>query len=141
MREYARHALPDWRSVKLLALLAVALLEASDAATGVKNLLLAGVEGMAVGAHVSEHVIVAAGAAGHEGVAARARHLNGVIIRMDTLLHGLSPMEFGGPGSPRPNGGREPEPQGLYVNPRIFSTGAMLVGLATDGETRASAGT
>ena len=41
----------------LLALLAVALLEASNAATGVKNLLLAGVERVALRAHVNEHVI------------------------------------------------------------------------------------
>ena len=52
----------------LLALLAVALLEASNAATGVKNLLLAGVERVALRAHVNEHVIFPlASGAGHEG--------------------------------------------------------------------------
>ena len=38
----------------LLALLAVALLEASNAATGIENLLLAGVERVALRAHVNE---------------------------------------------------------------------------------------
>mgnify|MGYP003163972336 FL=1 len=52
----------------LLALLAVALLEASNAATGVKNLLLAGVERVALRAHVNEHVIFLASGAGHEHV-------------------------------------------------------------------------
>ena len=94
----------------LLALLAVALLEASNAATGVKNLLLAGVERVALRAHVNEHVIFLASGAGHEGVAARARHLNGVIIRMDT-----SPMDSGDPGRHAPMARREPEPKGLYT--------------------------
>lgn len=50
---------------------------------------------VALRAHVNEHVIFLASGAGHEGVAARARHLNGVIIRMDTLLHFTSPMDSG----------------------------------------------
>ena len=99
----------------LLALLAVALLEASNAATGVKNLLLAGVERVALRAHVNEHVIFLASGAGHEGVAARARHLNGVVIRMDTLLHFTSPMDSGDPGRHAPMARREPEPKGLYA--------------------------
>ena len=99
----------------LLALLAVALLEASNAATGVKNLLLAGVARVALRAHVNEHVIFLASGAGHEGVAARARHLNGVIIRMDTLLHFTSPMDSGDPGRHAPMARREPEPKGLYT--------------------------
>ena len=99
----------------LLALLAVALLEASNAATGIKNLLLAGVERVALRAHVNEHVIFLASGAGHEGVAARARHLNGVVIRMDTLLHFTSPMDSGDPGRHAPMAGREPEPKGLYA--------------------------
>ena len=77
--------------------------------------LLAGVERVALRAHVNEHVIFLASGAGHEGVAARARHLNGVIIRMDTLLHFTSPMDSGDPGRHAPMARREPEPKGLYA--------------------------
>ena len=89
----------------LLGLLAVALLETSDSTAGVENLLLTGVEGVAVGAHVHEHVIALAGSAGHEGVAARARHLNRVIIRMNTLLHLRLLWNSGDPGRRTPMAG------------------------------------
>ena len=99
----------------LLALLAVALLEASNAATGVKNLLLASVERVALRAHVNEHVIFLASGAGHEGVAARARQLNRKTNRIDTMQKYTSPMDSGDPGRHAPMAGREPEPKGLYA--------------------------
>ena len=89
----------------LLAALAVTLLEASHAAAGIQNLLLAGVERVAVRAHVNRHMIASGGGTGDERVASRAGDLHGVIIGMNTLLHGVSPMEFGGPGSPAPMAG------------------------------------
>lgn len=76
--------------MKLLAALAVALLEASHTTTGVENLLLAGVERMALRAHVGRHGFALVGRTSDESVAARARDLNGMIIGMNTLLHGVS---------------------------------------------------
>ena len=87
----------------LLALLAVALLEASNAATGVKNLLLAGVERVALRAHVNEHVIFLASGAGHEGVAARASPQRGDNQDGYPAAFYVS-YGFGGPGSSCPYG-------------------------------------
>ena len=73
----------------LLALLAVALLEASNAATGVENLLLAGVERMALRAHIHRHMVALGGRTRLERVTARTRDGHLVIIRMNTLLHNI----------------------------------------------------
>ena len=69
----------------LLALLAVALLEASNAATGVKNLLLAGVEGMALAADFD--VDLRLGVTGVDHIAAGTSDGAVHIVRMDALLH------------------------------------------------------
>ena len=60
----------------LLALLAVALLEASNAATGVKNLLLAGVERVALRAHAYLDVKTRCAAAGDDAKEWGRRGLN-----------------------------------------------------------------
>ena len=49
------------------------------------------------------------GGTGDEGVAARAGNLHCVIIRMDTLLHSLSPRDSGDPGRNAPMASREPD--------------------------------
>src|SRR5664279_1921806 len=64
-----------------LGLLGVPLLEASHASTGVKDLLLAGVEGVAGRAHVSAEGTRLRGAAGREGVATGARDLGLHVVR------------------------------------------------------------
>jgi hypothetical protein len=74
----------------LVALLAVTLLEACDTTTGIKNLLLAGIERMAVGAYINRHVIARSGGTRNERIAARAGNLHCVIVGMDTLLHNVS---------------------------------------------------
>src|SRR4029078_7977911 len=63
-------------------------LEALDAAAGVHPLLLAGVEGMAVGADL--HVHVALGGSGDEFIPARAAHRGLGVLGMDVGLHGYS---------------------------------------------------
>lgn len=75
---------------QLLALLAVATLEAGDTTAGIENLLLAGVERVAFRAHVNRHMIAFGGGTGDEGVAARARNLHDMVIGMDSLLHNVS---------------------------------------------------
>jgi len=66
----------------------VATLEPVDPPAGVNELLLAGVEGMALRAQLDVHV--ALGRAGREGVAARAAHLGHDVVRMDICLHKVS---------------------------------------------------
>jgi hypothetical protein len=74
----------------LLLAFAVALLEARDPATGVQDLLLARVEGVAVGTHLDVDVSIALGAAGGEGVATAAGDLRGDVLRVNALLHWMS---------------------------------------------------
>src|SRR4029079_7256535 len=66
----------------------VATLEPVDAAAGVNQLLLAGVEGVALGAQLD--VQVALGRPGREGVAAGAAHLGHDVVRVDVGLHRVS---------------------------------------------------
>lgn len=68
MRTYPT-ARRDWLK-QLLAALAVTLLEASHATTGVENLLLTGIEWVALGAYISRHVITLVGGTGYECIAA-----------------------------------------------------------------------
>ena len=64
---------------------AVALLEAIDASAGVNQLLLAGVERVALGADFNAQLLL--GGTGDESVAADAGHGNLLILRMDAFLH------------------------------------------------------
>src|SRR5699024_9182164 len=70
-----------------LVLLAVAGLEAGDAAAGVQDLLLAGVERMARGADLGADDAIRLGAAGGERVAAGAGHLGLDVCGVDLSLH------------------------------------------------------
>src|SRR5579862_7799645 len=67
--------------------LGVLLLEAFDAAGGINELLLAGVEGVADAADFDFDVL--GGRAGFKGVAAGAANLRKVVSGMDFLLHGV----------------------------------------------------
>ena len=62
--------------------------EALNAASGVDQLLLTGEEGMAVRADFHAQHIAFDGRARLEGVAAGAVHCNGMIVGMNTWLHG-----------------------------------------------------
>jgi hypothetical protein len=64
------------------------LIELFHAPGGVNNLLLAGVEGMAVGTNFHMQRLFHGGFGG-EGVAARAGHLDFFVIGMDSVLHVL----------------------------------------------------
>src|SRR3712207_457533 len=70
---------------------AVPLLEAGDAATGVQDPLLARVEGVAGGAGLDGQRAAGRRAAGGERVAATARHLGDVVVRVDVGLHAGTP--------------------------------------------------
>src|SRR6476659_11187640 len=96
-------------------LLGVAGLEAGDAAAGVEDLLLAGVERVAVGAHVGVDHAVLRGAARRERVPAGAGHLGHVVVRVDVLLHGC-PFEWRRVASPG-WAGREPVPNRQSLPP------------------------
>src|SRR4051794_26716564 len=78
--------------VVLLAgvLLGVALLEASDPATGVQDLQLPGVEGVAGRADVGVDHAVLSGAARRERVATRAGDGRLDVVGVDVGLHGFS---------------------------------------------------
>src|SRR4051794_22908531 len=67
--------------------LAEALLEPGDATTGVEDLLLAGVEGVARRADLDGQLTGRGRAAGGEGVAAAAGHRGDVVGRVDVGLH------------------------------------------------------
>src|ERR1700712_2300133 len=96
-------------TVGLLPGLGVALLEAGHATTGVEDLLLAGVEGVALGADVGVDAATRERAAGRELVAAGAGDLGVVVLGVSVLLHGV--LSVRSPGRPpRRCGGREPEP-------------------------------
>src|SRR5690625_6917037 len=70
----------------LVAALAVALLEAGDAATRVEDLLLARVERVAGVAHVGVDATLGRGRASLEGVATRAHHGRRHVLGVNTLL-------------------------------------------------------
>src|SRR5690242_7782383 len=74
----------------LFALLAEPALEPGDAAAGVENLLLAGVERVAIRADVGVYHAVLRRAAGAKGVPARAGHLRHHVVRVYLRLHVLS---------------------------------------------------
>src|SRR6266567_436910 len=83
-------ALAGW----LLALLAEPTLEPGDAAAGVEDLLLAGVERVAVRADIGVNLSVLRRAAGRKGAPARAGYLRHHIIRVNVALH-VSPGSVG----------------------------------------------
>src|SRR6476646_7206707 len=69
--------------------LAVALLEARHTAAAVEDLLLAGVEGMALRADLYGDLSALLGAAGGEAAAAAAQHSGLDIVRVNTRFHGF----------------------------------------------------
>src|SRR6476469_4461578 len=69
--------------------LAVALLEAGHAAAAVEDLLLAGVEGMALRADLDVDLSALLGAARGEGGAAAAVHRRLDVVRVNTRFHGF----------------------------------------------------
>src|SRR4029450_3742870 len=71
---------------------AVAAPEALDTAAGVNQLLLAGVEGVALGADVDPQL--RHGGAGRELLTARAAHGGPLVLGVDALLHGVSQSSF-----------------------------------------------
>src|SRR5215212_4434968 len=73
--------------------LAVARLEARDAAAGVEDLLLAGVERVAGRANLDVDLAAAGGAAGGELVPATARDRGLVVVGVDTAAHWDVPLE------------------------------------------------
>ena len=75
-----------------LGLLTETLLELSDTAAGIKNLLLACVERVACAANVSVNGAALLGAARGELVATAASHLSNYILWMDVCLHGSAPL-------------------------------------------------
>src|SRR5271170_3437940 len=79
------------RSFRLGAGLALAVtpLEASDPTTAVQNLLLTGVERVALRADLDHDVAVFLGAAGLEGVAATADHGGLAVGGMNVSFHGV----------------------------------------------------
>src|SRR4051812_35078615 len=95
------------RAVRKL-LLGVPLLEAGHPATGVEDLLLAGVEGVALRAHVGVDHAALRGRARLERGATGAGHRGVDVRRVDVALHN-SLLGFRCPGSPA-RYGREPEP-------------------------------
>ena len=85
-----RAAQPDLLSLLVLTQAikgshSVALLELVDASAGVYDLLLAGVEGMALGADINSKFLL--GGAGLEGFTAYAANHGLAVIGMDVLLH------------------------------------------------------
>src|SRR5690606_30501494 len=91
---------------KLLLALAVTGLEARHPTTGVEDLLLTRVEGVAVRADLDVDGVGRSGAASGEGVTATADHRGDVVVGMNTALHGV--LSSWPPG-PRDQRG-EPEP-------------------------------
>src|SRR5215210_9560071 len=71
--------------------LAEPLLEAGDAAAGVQDALLARVERVAGRAGLDGHGAAGRRALGGERVAATARHLGDVVVRVDVGLHAGTP--------------------------------------------------
>src|SRR6476620_6848869 len=98
------------REQLLLGSLGVAGLEPGDATAGVEDLLLAGVERVALRAHVGVHRAGGGGAARDELRATGAGDLGGGVVRVDVLLHGVLSRVAGSP--PRGCGRREPAPAG-----------------------------
>ena len=89
------------RRLGLVGLLGVAGLEAGDAAAGVEDLLLAGVERVALRADVGVDDAGGRGAAGGERRATGAGHLGVDVVRVDVLLHGVLSSAAGSPRSLR----------------------------------------
>src|SRR6476661_6620724 len=99
------------RELLLLGSLGVAGLEAGDAAAGVEDLLLAGVERVALRADVGVDDAGGRGAAGGELRATGAGDLGLDVLRVDVLLHAMSSLN-GRRVAPAWCGTREPEPAG-----------------------------
>ena len=89
-----------------VSLHAVALLEAIHASAGINQLLLAGVERMALGADLDRDVLL--GRAGLDDLAAGAADRSALIVGMDALFHFvhliISCPETGIPGIQGANG-------------------------------------
>tara|TARA_R110000787_G_scaffold80576_2_gene175250 strand:- start:276 stop:806 length:531 start_codon:yes stop_codon:yes gene_type:complete len=86
----------DWRSRGKSALArstasAKALFEAVYTATGIHDFLLAGEEGVALGAHINVEVFATGGPGGYN-VAAAARCLDGLVFGMYFCFHGVAPV-------------------------------------------------
>jgi hypothetical protein len=75
-----------------LGLLTETLLELSDTAAGIKNLLLACVERVACAAYVSVDCAALLGAARGELIATAASHLSLYVLWMNVCLHGSAPL-------------------------------------------------
>src|SRR5664279_5056254 len=80
-------AQPAWIGVSLAAALAVARLETRHPTTGVQDLLLAGVERVAVRADLDVDLAAGLGAPGGEVVTATAGDLGRHVRRMNSGLH------------------------------------------------------
>src|SRR5882762_1718866 len=94
-----RGRLPSVRSAWLLlvgglarGVLAEPLLEPRDAATGVEDLLLAGVERVAVRADLDVNRAAGSGAPRRERVPAAARHGGDVVLGVNVSLHVTTPV-------------------------------------------------
>src|SRR5215467_15373110 len=100
----------------VLLLLAEAPLEPCDPAAGVEDLLLAGVERVAVGADVRVDNAVRGGAPGGKRVPAGTGHRGDHVVRVDGRLHVKTPGSGGRRvAAPRAcRGGREPVPRGRF---------------------------
>jgi len=70
---------------------AVPLLEAIHTAAGIHQLLLAGEEGVTLGADVHAHLLL--DGAGFKGLAAYAAHSGFLVLGMDVFLHGDTPLQ------------------------------------------------
>src|ERR1700712_2403787 len=73
---------------QLAAALAVTGLEARNPATGIQDLLLAGVERVAIRADLDGDLSAGLGAVGLERVATAAGHLGGAVIGVNAGVHG-----------------------------------------------------
>src|SRR5215469_2182684 len=122
MYRAARHAPPSGTFtgprdlLAVLLLLAEAPLEPGDPAAGVEDLLLAGVERVAVGADVRVDDAVRGGAPGGKRVPAGTGHRGDHVVRVDVRLHVKTPGS-GGRRAAAPHacrGGREPVPHGRF---------------------------
>src|SRR5690606_17194218 len=109
-------ALSPHERARSLLLLAVASLEAGDAAAGVQDLLLARVERVARAADLDVDLAGGRGAVGRERVAAGAGHLGDDVLGVDTGLHDAPWCDAAG--SPRRTAGREPEGRRTIVPER-----------------------
>ena len=108
MRCCRRHIGQRQHLKEKLGLLTETLLELSDTAAGIKNLLLAGVERVACAANVSVNGAALLGAARGELIATAASHLSLYVLWMNVCLHGSAPFGHCAIGSNNSDAVREP---------------------------------